>query len=176
VRINDDRLKRAPRAATALLLVAIASVALSACGSSSPPATTTTTSSLVPPGAQGLRVNAEVVAQLLAAAAAVHGLPVSDYVGLAKGRTFYAYDSIDKLFWAGAALVPSPTSFQAQVGVQDDGGYNLFTRPKNGLHWTSYNDGLGTVPGSNCEVVVPAVVREVWGWSLTTPCGGPQGG
>lgn len=123
---------------------------------------------------RNLAVTSTVRAQLLAAAAAVHELPVSDYVGLAPGRTYYAYDSADGLYWAGAGLVPSPSSFQAQVGVQDDGGYNLFTRTAHGA-WTAYDDGLGTVPGANCAVVVPAAVRETWGWSLTTPCGGPPG-
>jgi hypothetical protein len=158
-----------------VLLVVLGGIAVSACGSSSPPTTTTTTTSQAPAGAQNLTVTPTVRTQLLAAAAATHGLPVSDYVGLAKGLTYYAFDSADGLYWAGSALVPSPASFEAQVGVQDDGGYNLFTRSANG-QWVSYDDGLGTVPGSTCELVVPAVVREVWGWSLTTPCGGPPGG
>jgi hypothetical protein len=159
----------------AVLAVVATGVALAACGSSSPPPTTTTsTASDLPQTAENLVVTSSIRAELLAAAAATHDLPVSDYVGLAKGLTYYAYDPTDQLYWAGAALVPSPSSFQAQVGVQDDGGYNLFTRTKNGA-WVSYNDGLGTVPGAKCAAVVPAAVRDAWGWSQSTPCGGPPG-
>lgn len=157
------------------MAVVAGGVVLAACGSSSPrPTATTSTTSDLPQTAENLAVTPTVRAELLAAAAATHDLPVSDYVGLAKGLTYYAYDPNDQLYWAGAALVPSPSSFQAQVGVQDDGGYDLFTRTKDGA-WIAYNDGLGTVPGSKCAAVVPANVRQVWGWSLSTPCGGPPG-
>src|SRR5579862_9887845 len=162
------------RVVASTLSIALAGITLAACGSSGAPraTTTTTTSTTAPPGAQNLAVTPAVRTQLVAAAAAVHGLPVSDYVGLAKGLTYYAFDAKDNLYWAGAALVPSPASFEAQVGVQDDGAYNLFTRTAHGP-WTAYDDGLGTVPGAKCSVVVPLEVREVWGWSLATPCGGP---
>jgi hypothetical protein len=160
------------RVVAAGVAVLAAGVALGACGSSSPPPTTTTTTSI--PGVQNLTITPTVSTELLDAAAAEHGLPASDYTGLRAGSTYYAYDGADGLYWAGAALVPSTTSFEAQVGVQDDGGYTLFTKTTTGS-WTAYNDGLGTLPGAQCAIVVPASVRLVWGWSLSTPCGGPPG-
>ncbi len=145
----------------AVAIAAAAGVALSGCDSS-PSA----------PSATRLHVTAAVTAALLRAGAMGHGLPVSDFTGLQPGLTYYAWDRQDHLYWAGAALVPSRHSMRAQVSVQDDGGYNLFTMPKGGA-WTSFPDGLGTVPGTRCAVAAPAAVRKVWGWSLHTPCGGP---
>lgn len=147
-----------------LVLAAITgALTLAACGSSTP--------------AQGVKKLAPtpyVQQQLLAAIAASYKFPVSDFTGLAAGDTFYAYDPADHLYWAGAAGVPSPSSMAAQVASQDDGGYYLFTRTATSW-WTVYDDGLGTVPGSSCGVVTPKAVRLAWGWSLTTPCGGPPG-
>jgi hypothetical protein len=99
---------------------------------------------------------------------------VADYTGLTKGLTYYAYDPADALYWAGAQLVPSSSSQQAEIGAQDDGSYDLFTMAAGGA-WSAYNDGLGTVPGSSCSVVVPSAVRTVWDWSQSAPCGGPAG-
>jgi hypothetical protein len=60
----------------------------------------------------------------------------------------------------------------AQVDVQDDGAYDVFVRHQGGS-WTAYEDGLGTFAHTRCTVVVPTSVRVVWGWSTSTPCGGP---
>jgi hypothetical protein len=53
---------------------------------------------------------------------------MTDYTGLAPGTTYYAFDPVTNTYYAAAGLVPSPHSLKAQVGAQDDGGYNLFTR------------------------------------------------
>jgi hypothetical protein len=156
-----------------VLLVGLAAgCTLAGCGGSSPPATTTTTTAA--PAVKNLVVTPATKAALLVAGAASHGLPVGDYTGLAKGLTFYAYDPATGIFWAGARLVPSPHSQAAQIAAQDDGAYNLFTMQAGGP-WRAFADGLGTVPHSSCGVVVPLPVRHVWGWSLSTPCGGPGG-
>jgi hypothetical protein len=147
---------------------------LAGCGGSSPPPTTTTTTTSAPASVQNLTVTTAIKTALLAAGAASHQLPVSDYTGLTAGLTFYAYDPADGLYWAGAQLVPSSSSQQAQVGAQDDGAYDLFTMVAGGP-WTAYNDGLGNVPGSSCSISVPSAVRTVWGWSTSTPCGAPAG-
>ena len=155
------------------VLVALASgCTLAACGSGSSPTTTTTTTA--PSAVKNLVATPAIKAALLAAGAAAHHLPVSDYTGLSPGRTFYAYNPADALYWAGAQLVPSTSSQAAQIAAQDDGAYDLFTMRAGG-HWTAYQDGFGTVPGSSCGAVVPLPVRTVWGWSTTTPCGGPGG-
>jgi hypothetical protein len=164
-----------PRLVAALAVVA-AGCTLAACGSSSPPATTSTTSTSTTSttGVQAtvnLTVTASLDSELLAAGAASHELPVSDYTGLTAGLTFHAYDPTDNLYWAAAQLVPSTSSEEAQVGAQDDGAYDLYTSPPPGTTWTAYNDGLGGVPNSSCAVIVPAAVRTVWDWSQTTPCG-----
>lgn len=161
------------RLATLAGLLGAGALALSACGSSSPPATTTTTTTAAA-AVQNLTVTPAVRAALLAAGAASHNLPVTDYTGLTKGLTFYAFDPTDQRYWAGAQLVPSASSMDAQIGAQDDGAYDLFTKASGG-RWTAFNDGLGTLANATCTIVTPASVRIVWGWSTTTPCGAPAG-
>jgi hypothetical protein len=53
-----------------------------------------------------LTVSGEVRAQLLRAGAAHEGMPVSDFVGLAAGLTYYAYDPDTRTHWAGAPCLP----------------------------------------------------------------------
>lgn len=172
-----------PSALVAGLAVVVAGV-LAGCGTTSttPPSSTSTTQPEVigttttvasAGGVQDLPVTAALQAALLAAGAASHELPVSDYTGLTAGMTFYAYDASSGTYWAGAQLVPSPNSTEAQIGAQDDGSYDVFVKTGGGA-WKAYNDGLGTLPGSTCSIVVPASVRTVWGWSLSAPCGGPH--
>jgi hypothetical protein len=154
------------RAAAAAGLALAGSLALAACGSSSPSASSTTTTTT--PVALKLTVTAPLNASLLVAGAKSHDLPTKDFTGLTTGKTYYAH--FDGKYWAGAQLVPSTKSQQAQVSVQDDGAYTLLTRTSGGT-WVGYNDGLGGATGSTCAVVVPSQVRTVWAWSLTTPCG-----
>ena len=120
-------------------------------------------------------VTPAIKSALVAAFATGHLLSASDYTGLAKNKTYYAYDGADGLYWAGAQVLPSGTSFKAQVSTQDDGAYAIFTKRAGGV-WTAYNDGLGGLRGTHCAIVVPSAVRTVWGWSATTPCGVPPGG
>jgi hypothetical protein len=162
------------RGALGAVLLVSGGLALAGCGSSGPSATssTTSTTNAAALSVRNLPVSSSVRAGLLTAAAAKHSLPASDFTGLTKGLTFYAYDPADGLYWAGAGLTPKPSSQAAGVSVQDDGGYTLFTKSANGP-WTAYLDGLGTVPGTVCVIKVPNAVRAVWGWSLHTPCGGP---
>jgi hypothetical protein len=120
-----------------------------------------------------LQVTPGLEAALLAAGAAAHHLPVRDFAGLTKGQTFYARDGVE--YWAGAQLIPSKSSMAAQVVVQDDGAYDLFTMYAPDLKWTVYEDGLGTIKGTHCAIVVPTIVRVTWHWSTNTPCGGPPG-
>jgi hypothetical protein len=120
-----------------------------------------------------LKVTPGLEAALLRAGAAAHDLPDRDFTGLTKGLTFYAFDAAQATYWAGAQLIPSRSSMAAQVGVQDDGAYDLFTMFGPDLKWVAYEDGLGTVKGTRCAVKVPVIVRVTWHWSTSTPCGGP---
>jgi hypothetical protein len=129
--------------------------------STSAPTTTTTTSAT---GVTNLSVTDQLRTDLLDAGAAHHSLPPSDYTGLQPGLTYYAYDASTKTYWAGAALMPSSSSEQAQVSNQDDGSYLLFTEPSGGT-WTVYDDGLGGVGGTACPVTVPPGVLQAWGWT-----------
>lgn len=156
------------------VLTLAAGCTLAGCGGSSSPPSTSSTTTTGPAAVQNLTVTSAIKTALLAAGAASHQLPVSDYTGLTINLTFYAYDPADSLYWAGAQLVPSTSSQAAQVGAQDDGSYDLYTMTIGGT-WIAYNDGLGNTPGSSCAVVVPTSVRTVWGWSTTTPCGAPAG-
>lgn len=119
-----------------------------------------------PPVATNLIVTPAVRQSLLDAGAAYHQLPVKDYVGLAQGMTYYALDVTTKTYYAAAGLDPSPSSLSAQVGAQDDGGYNLFVRRESTKTWTIYNDGLGASQNARCPITIPRAVLAVWDWRL----------
>jgi len=116
--------------------------------------------------AKNLIVTPAVRASLLNAGAAYHQLPVKDYLGLTKGMTYYAFDVTTKTYYAAAGLDPSPTSLRAQVGAQDDGGYNLFVRAQGATTWKIYDDGLGASEDAKCPITIPPAVRKVWDWQL----------
>jgi hypothetical protein len=105
--------------------------------------------------------------QLLAAGAAMHKLPTTDYTGLRKGLTYYAYDPASSTYWAGAALVPSPSSQQAQIGNQDDGAYLVFKRASGGA-WKAWDAGIPGDSHFGCTVRPPASVLRVWDWAPHT--------
>jgi hypothetical protein len=160
-------------------IAVLGALALAGCGSGSSASSTTTsspsgigTTTTLSTTVENLHVTPAIREALLAAGAAGHNLPVSDYTGLAPGLTYYAYDPADHLYWAGAQLRASASSMPAQIGLQDDGSYDLFTMPPGGT-WTAFNDGLGNLASSTCSVVVPAAVRTVWNWSQTGACGAP---
>jgi hypothetical protein len=134
---------------------------------SSTSSTTGTSSTSTAPIAQNLHVTSALRAELLQAGAATHNLPASAYTGLAAGRTYYAYDPATSTYWAGAALVPSSSSVPAQVSVQDDGSYLLFTRTSAGS-WKVESVGMTGIQGAKCPVTVPASVLAVWGWAART--------
>ncbi len=167
-----------------------ASLGLAACGSSTggtggtptsgSTATTTThpsssSTSVAIPSSGSAAVNVpitdEVRAQLVAAGAAVNGIPVGEYSGLAPGLTYLALDQATGTYWAGARLVPAPTSdpsapSRAQVASQDDGSYYVFSQPRGGI-WTAHATGASG-PDTPCSITVPSTVLAIWGW----PAGG----
>jgi peptidoglycan hydrolase-like protein with peptidoglycan-binding domain len=112
--------------------------------------------------ATNLVIGTRVAAELVAAAA--QDLPTSDFAGLRAGVCYYAYDPADKTYWAGVSLDPSPASTDAQVFVQDDGSYQICTRPA-GASWNAVNVGLAGIGGSPSPIQVPAVVASLWGWA-----------
>lgn len=146
---------------------------LSACGSTTTPTTTTTTTTTpvttsTSAMTRNLAVTPSVRQSLFDAGAKYHSLPSTDYVGLDAGRTYYAFDPTTNTYYAAAGLNPSPHSLPAQVGTQDDGAYNLFTRVVGAGTWTVYSDGLGGVQGTKCPIVIPASVLAVWNWKANS--------
>jgi hypothetical protein len=95
-----------------------------------------------------------------------HSYPISDYMGLAKGWTYYAYDAQNGRYYAAAGLVPNPKSLDGQVSTQDDGGFDLFYRERDTTKWSVFNDGLGGAEDSICPIVIPVAVRNVWNWTM----------
>jgi hypothetical protein len=110
-----------------------------------------------------LRVKDGIRAELLQTGAEVHGVPAAEFVGLAPGKTYYAYDPDTMTYWAGAKLRPSPTSEQAQVSVQDAGSYTLYKKIKGGL-WTAFNIGAGDPDPQQCPQNLPLSIMTMWGW------------
>ena len=161
-------------------------VSLAACSNSaSQPAAAPTTSpgiatSAAPPasaspspaGAENLVLTDAIRAQLVAAAARLNGLPASAYLGLVHGESYYGFDPATHTYWAGAALVPSPSSLRAQVSVQDDGGYYIFEKPAGGS-WTASAEGMTGIEGAPCSVHLPPALVALWHWPLApvTPAG-----
>jgi hypothetical protein len=151
---------------------------LAACGSAAPTPTTTTsttvatTTTMVEP-AQNLPITPAVVKSLLQAGAAYHSLPAKDFTGLAPGMTYYAFDPANMTYYAAAGLDASPNSLQAQIGDQDDGGYNIFVRVATATNWTVYNDGLGAAQDVKCPITFPSSVLAVWDWKAGS-CFPPQ--
>ena len=135
------------RALTAAAAIA-ASLSLAATANAAPPV--------------NLKVDDGIRAELLQAGAALKQLPASDFTGLEKGLTYYAYDPDTTTYWAGAHLLPSATSTQAQVSVQDDGSYTLFRKVKGGL-WTAFNDGMQESQG--CPQNLPQSIITMWQWN-----------
>ncbi len=146
--------------------VLLASVLLAACGSSSP--------RFVPSVAKNLDVTPLVRRSLLDAAAAYHQLPASDHTGLVAGATYYAFDPGTNKYFGAAGIVPSAHSLQAQIGAQDDGGYNLFVRRARASTWRVYSDGLGGAADGICPIVIPSDVLKVWHWRAKS-CYPPSG-
>jgi hypothetical protein len=147
-------------------VLAIASLVLSACGSSRPTAATATSASstTVSTGVtKNLVVTAAVRKSIFDAGAKYHQLPTKDFLGLSPGMTYYAFDATTDMYYAAAGMDPSPHSLKAQVGAQDDGGYNLFTM-KPGKRWRVYDDGLGGSSQARCPITIPASVLAVWNW------------
>jgi hypothetical protein len=156
-----------------LPLLLVSTLSFAACGSAAtaPPTGTSTSSTTAnaKTGATNLVVTAAVRKNLFDADAAYHSYPPADYRGLAPGMTYYAFDSQNDRYYAAAGIIPNSKSMGAQVGTQDDGGYNLFVMKRGAAKWTIYDDGLGGAEDSICPITVPAAVRKVWNWSMH-PC------
>jgi hypothetical protein len=136
-----------------------------AAASAVPPASASASPSPSPSatGAENLALTNPVRAQLVAAAARLNGLPASAYLGLVHGESYYGFDPATNTYWAGGALDPSPSSQQAQVSVQDDGGYYIFQEPAGGS-WTASAEGLAGIDGSTCSVHIPPALVALWQW------------
>jgi hypothetical protein len=130
--------------------------------SAAPPASASANPS--PTGAEDLVLTDAIRAQLVAAAARLNGLPASAYLGLVHGESYYGFDPAMNTYWAGGALDPSPSSQQAQVSVQDDGGYYIFEEPAGGS-WTASAEGLAGIEGATCSVHIPPALVALWRWS-----------
>jgi hypothetical protein len=159
--------------------VLVGAVSLSACSSSPsqpaaantvPAPATSSAASAVPPAsasptaAENLVLTDAIRAQLVAAAAKLNGLSASDYLGLVHGESYYGFDPATNTYWAGGALDPSPSSQQAQVSVQDDGGYYIFEEPAGGS-WTASSEGMAGIEGAKCSVAVPPALVALWHWA-----------
>ena len=67
---------------------------------SAPPSSASAGPSPSPTGVQNLVLTDAIRAQLVAAGAALNGLPASDYTGLVKGESYYGFDPATSTYWA----------------------------------------------------------------------------
>jgi hypothetical protein len=132
----------------------------SAVAASAPPAASASPSAT---SAENLVLTDAIRAQLVAAAAKLNSLPASAYVGLVHGESYYGFNPATNTYWAGGALDPSPSSQQAQVSVQDDGGYYIFQEPAGGS-WTASSEGMAGIAGAVCSVHIPPALVALWHW------------
>jgi len=140
--------------AASSVLVAITLVAMPVAAAAEPAA-----------GAENLPVTSAVRTALVDAGASHYGLASSAFTGLGQGTAYYAYDLSTSTYWAGASLVPSPSSSEAGVVVQDDGAYLIFDRTAHGAwqaHDVGYSDTVGDCAAYH--VSIPAAVVAVWHW------------
>jgi hypothetical protein len=152
----------APAATTSSAMTSSAATpASSAASATSSPSASASPS---PTGVENLVLTDAIRAQLVAAAAKLHDLPASAYVGLVKGESYYGFDPATNTYWAGAALDPSASSQQAQVSVQDDGGYYVFEEQAGGS-WTASAEGLAGIEGAKCTVQIPPALVALWHWA-----------
>jgi hypothetical protein len=140
------------------------SAATPASSAASATASASASPSASPTGVENLVLTDAIRAQLVAAAAKLHDLPASAYVGLVKGESYYGFDPATNTYWAGAALDPSMSSQAAQVSVQDDGGYYVFEEPSGGS-WTASAEGLAGIEGAKCTVQIPPALVALWHWA-----------
>jgi hypothetical protein len=157
------------------VLVGVASLVACSSPASQPASANTTPAPTVPPasasanpgpsptGAENLALTDAIRAQLVAAAARLNTLPASAYLGLVHGESYYGFDPATNTYWAGGALDPSPSSQQAQVSVQDDGGYYIFEEPAGGT-WTASAEGMAGIDGATCSVHIPPALVALWHW------------
>ena len=110
------------------------------------------TENLVPTG--------QVVGQLVDAAAAKAHVPASSFAGVERATAYYAYDFTKHTYWAAASLVPRKNATRAQLAVQDQGSYLLFSRHK-GDPWQVFEVGAA---GVDCPVRPPAAIAQRWHW------------
>jgi len=118
------------------------------------------------PPAKDLVLTGPVIVELVDARAA--GMPADDFIGL--GDAYYAYDAATSTYWAAAGVVPSSTSYEAQVASQDDGSYTVFHKPAHAA-WVAQIDGMAGSDGATCasyHVSIPAPVLAVWHWPAGT--------
>ena len=130
---------------------------------SAPPSSASAGPSPSPTGVQNLVLTDAIRTQLVAAGAALNGLPASDYTGLVKGESYYGFDPATNTYWAGGALEPSPSSQQAQVSAQDDGSYYIFEEQAGGS-WTAHAEGMAGIAGGTCSVQIPPALVALWRW------------
>ncbi|HEX4833380.1 MAG TPA: hypothetical protein VH478_20060 [Trebonia sp.] len=128
-----------------------------------PAASARPSASATPGGPVNLVLTDAIRGQLVAAAARLNSLPASAYTGLVQGESYYGLDPATNTYWAGGALNPSPSSEQAQVSVQDDGGYYIFQEAAGGS-WTASAEGLAGTEGATCSVHVPPALVALWHW------------
>lgn len=150
----------------------------SSISATSPAASTATTgtppsSSRQQGGAENLRVNPHVLAQLVSAFAAGQHLRSSDVARTKPGSVYYAFMPSTVTYWAVADFVPSAQaitqSHEAADGgplVQFQDGPWIFSRPQGGA-WKLTTDTGGTGP---CPGQVPGPVLAAWGMRIPAVC------
>jgi hypothetical protein len=163
------------------VMLGSAVLALTGCASSAPPAPPPTPSRSVSPaassaataaatpeaGTQNLVAGSTVKAALLAAFAAMKGLPQDEVTGPLPGSVYYGIDGPTGTYWAVARFeLTSSAPMQAAVGMQDGGNIGVFTS-KGGQAWAVHTGGIPF----GCPGELPPGLMSVWGMTSPGICG-----
>jgi len=110
--------------------------------------------------AHDLVATAEVKAQLTAAFAAAHRLPLAEVAGTYPGSVYYAYDTATRTYWAAASFEPATRdSVSVDNSFQDAGSNGLFARTGDRA-WRFRGSGAPLACAE--EQDLPAAIARLW--------------
>ena len=108
----------------------------------------------------------DVRAELIQAGATLTGRPATEFIGLAPGRTYYAFvpSETNPIYWAAAALY-GPKTKEAAINLQDQNSYMFFRKGADpDATWVPIAVGFSRITDGTLPCPIPQPVRDMWQW------------